>query len=138
MERSNSIHDEDNKEAYEIRMLIDENLHQIRHLERSQNELREALKETPDDADFIIAVAENDKIIAAKKHKVVELREILRHMDPAYNEEKHAEQAMRRRDPTGRQTWDETQAYCTTLANSADENEELGRLDLNRDSGIYL
>lgn len=53
-------------------------------LEGSQNELREALQEEPEEVEFNLAIEENENIILLKKDKIRELKRILELIDPAY------------------------------------------------------
>ena len=50
-------------------------LHSITHLERSQEELRAALGESPDDADYAEALAENEGVLTRKWQRVAELKQ---------------------------------------------------------------
>lgn len=67
--------------------MIDEETHKLFHLNRSQNELKQALEETPDDADFRQAITENEAIIVDKEAKIIELQRQLEQCDPAYRME---------------------------------------------------
>lgn len=58
-------------EGAKLRSLIDECLHQITFLEKSQDALKEALVMDPDDADFLLAVNENHGVILSKQVKDV-------------------------------------------------------------------
>mmetsp|Transcript_15869 Transcript_15869/g.34482 ORF Transcript_15869/g.34482 Transcript_15869/m.34482 type:complete len:155 (+) Transcript_15869:73-537(+) len=48
-------------------------INSIRALARSNDELRDALKEHPDDRDFIIAIQENEEIIVKRREAAAEL-----------------------------------------------------------------
>ena len=74
-----------------VRATIDELASQVQHLERSQDELREALKETPDDEDFLLALRENDEVICTKNDRIAELEDDLYKLDVAFRQEKASE-----------------------------------------------
>ena len=59
---------------------IQELKNSIFHLNRSNNELREALKETPDDSDFKAAIVENVDVIASRLEKLKELQRLYNEM----------------------------------------------------------
>lgn len=84
-------HEDDEKHANEIRLLIEECQHQITFLRKSQESLNEALLEYPDDSDFLLAVQENSSVIATKEGKIKKLCEVLCRTDAAYREEKRRE-----------------------------------------------
>eukprot|EP01031_Cornospumella_fuschlensis_P036872 gene36872-44733_t len=69
--------------AIQIRDLIAEVNHQVFHLERSQRELEEALKDDPDDRDFKFAYFENVETIGLKKETIVKLETRLKDIDVA-------------------------------------------------------
>ena len=66
-----------------IAMDIEEMSRAVFHLTRSNNELREALVETPGDPDFEAAIIENVDVIAAKLAKIAELKKIYNAMQAA-------------------------------------------------------
>lgn len=84
-------------EAAKIRSLIDECLHQITFLQKSQVSLNEALIECPDDEDFSLAVSENNVVIQSKQAKIIRLRESLFRVDAAYREERRSGVAQHQR-----------------------------------------
>jgi len=67
--------------------MIEEISHQLEKLILSQAELSDALDEDPHDADFIQAINENEIVIIRKREKILELREMLARIDPAFREE---------------------------------------------------
>ncbi len=75
-----------------LRATIEELSRQVQHLEQSQIELQDALKETPDDEDFLLALQENEEVIRTKKDRIVELHEQLYTLDIAFRQEKASEQ----------------------------------------------
>ena len=77
----------DEKHANEIRMLIEECEHQMTFLTQSQESLREALLECPDDPDFKQALDENTIILVDKGIRIVGLKKSLCRVDAAYREE---------------------------------------------------
>jgi hypothetical protein len=77
-------------EGAKIRSFIDECLHQITFLQKSQESLKEALIECPDDEDFLLAVSENDDVIQFKRVRIVRLQESLLRVDAAYREERRS------------------------------------------------
>lgn len=70
-----------------IRSEIDEMLNQLKHLERSQNELREAILRDGDDEEFRLALIENEQVIQNKNEKLSKLKEKLGQIDPAFRSE---------------------------------------------------
>jgi len=77
---------DDDQRLNVLREELEEELHKIDHLERSQNELRIAIEEKQD-RDFLQAIRENNGIINAKRRRVAELHEVLLRRDPAYRAE---------------------------------------------------
>ena len=75
-----------------LRATIEELSSQIQHLEHSQTELQDALKETPDDEDFLLAFRENEEVIRMKKDRIGGLQEQLYQLDVAFRQEKASEQ----------------------------------------------
>jgi hypothetical protein len=75
-----------------LRATIDELSSQVQHLEHSQVELQDALEETPDDEDFLLALRENEEVIRMKKDRIAELHEQLYTLDIAFRQEKASEQ----------------------------------------------
>jgi hypothetical protein len=84
-------------EGAKIRSLIDECMHQITFLQKSQVSLNEALIECPDDEDFLLAVSENNVVIQSKEAKIIRLRESLFRVDAAYREERRSGVAQQQR-----------------------------------------
>ena len=76
--------DEEKFEAFELRSLVEEQMHQIKHLQRSQLELLAALAETPGDADFLDAFTDNERVLISKNEKVERLKAALRRKDPSF------------------------------------------------------
>jgi hypothetical protein len=74
-----------------LRAMIEELTNQINALERSQRELADALVEEPDDADFLVAVQENEVILARKREELVGMQQQLLQIDIAYRQERLAE-----------------------------------------------
>mmetsp|Transcript_32451 Transcript_32451/g.30938 ORF Transcript_32451/g.30938 Transcript_32451/m.30938 type:complete len:191 (-) Transcript_32451:212-784(-) len=77
-------------EGAKIRSLLDECLHQITFLQKSQESLKEALIECPDDEDFLLAVSENNDVIQSKGVKIAGLQKTLLRVDAAYREERRS------------------------------------------------
>jgi len=69
---------------FEIRDIIDATENQLVHLQRSQTELLDALRETPDDVDFLEAVEENKGAIRGKSETVETMKNYLKEIDYAY------------------------------------------------------
>ena len=51
----------------QIRAMVDEIKHSIFHLQRSNEELRTFLMESPEDPDYAEAISENDVVILKKR-----------------------------------------------------------------------
>lgn len=73
-----------NMKVMEIRALMDELDNQIEHLQRSQKELIDALDENPTDTDFIDALSENEVVIRRKREMLIDMKNELCRIDPAY------------------------------------------------------
>lgn len=86
---------DDEKHANEVRLLIEENQHQVIFLQRSQESLEEAILEFPDDSDFLEAIEENCKVIASKHKKIRGLQNTLHRVDAAYRAEVRREEISR-------------------------------------------
>ena len=87
--------EEDEKHANEVRLLIEENQHQIMFLQKSQESLGEAVLEFPDDSDFLEAIQENGNVIASKLKKIKMLQNTLHRIDAAYRAEVRREEISR-------------------------------------------
>ena len=90
-------HEDDQKHANEIRLLIEECQHQISFLVKSQESLREALTDDPTDSDFIEAIEENTHVIALKRTKIKNLEESLYRSCAAYRAERKREEVIENR-----------------------------------------
>lgn len=75
-----------------LRATIEELSSQVQHLEHSQSELQDALNDTPDDEDFLLALRENEEGIRMKKDRIDGLQEQLYQLDVAFRQEKASEQ----------------------------------------------
>lgn len=82
-----SLISDDDENLNILREELEEELHKIDHLERSQNELKIALQACPQDKDFLLAVRENEGILSSKRRRVAELHEVLMRRDAAYRTE---------------------------------------------------
>ena len=80
-----------NSESLEIRQMVEELKHNIKYLEYSQAQLLEAVSQNPGDMDFLHAISDNEKSIAKKKNKILELEDFLMKFDPAFSIEKNNE-----------------------------------------------
>lgn len=74
----------ENPSQFDLRHFIEETMHKISHLERSQHELKEALAMDPEDTDFLNAMSENEIVISKKKDKLTIAVEELKAVDPAF------------------------------------------------------
>ena len=75
----------------QIRAMVDEIKHSIFHLQRSNEELRTFLMESPEDPDYAEAISENDVVILKKRGTIKSYLAMLRRVDPAYQQEHLAE-----------------------------------------------
>jgi hypothetical protein len=78
---------EDSLQLHTLRSLIEENLHQLEHLIRSQHEIREYLLIDPGDADFSAALSENEVAMSLKKGRILNAHDVLLENDPNYRNE---------------------------------------------------
>ena len=76
---------------FELRDMITALTHQVGHLERSQVELMQALREDPNDADFKAAYLENISAISKRKSTIREFKAHLKDIDIAYYLEHYKE-----------------------------------------------
>ncbi|KAJ1423084.1 hypothetical protein B484DRAFT_465138 [Ochromonadaceae sp. CCMP2298] len=98
---------------FEIRDIIDATENQLVHLQRSQTELLDALRETPDDVDFLEAVEENKGAIRRKSETVETMKNYLKEIDYAYYVEHYRKasavtscsRSLYARQPTGALRW---------------------------------
>jgi hypothetical protein len=79
---------------FELRDFIDEQVHNINYLERSQSELRLALELEPQDEDFELAFLENVRTLASKNALIVMAKDKLREIDLAFALEETCEQQL--------------------------------------------
>lgn len=82
--------DLDSMSNHQIRSMLEEMMHQLRHLERSQEELLDAIQACPPDEpdeDFALAFWENSQVIERRKARYEEMSEHLKKVDPAYRRE---------------------------------------------------
>ncbi len=70
--------------ANELKDVIDEQLNQIHHLERSQMELKDFLEADSEDQDFIVALSENEVVLNEKQTYVSTLKAQLKIVDPVF------------------------------------------------------
>lgn len=89
---------------FELRDIIDALTNNIAHLERSQQELINALQVDPADSDFKLAYDENIEVIAKKYKARKELKDYLKDMDIAYYMQYYSEQEPEPNFPTGQET----------------------------------
>ena len=87
--------EDDEKHANEVRLLIEENQHQIMFLQKSQESLKDAILEFPDDSDFLEAIQENSNVIESKHKKIKMLQKTLHRIDAAYRAEVRREEISR-------------------------------------------
>ena len=78
---------ENSLNLHTLRSLIEENLHQLEHLTRSQHEISEYLSSEPNDADFAAALSENEISIARKKVRILSAHDTLMESDLNYRNE---------------------------------------------------
>jgi hypothetical protein len=64
--------------------VIDEQVNQIHHLERSQMELKDFLEADSEDQDFIVALSENEVVLNEKQTYVSTLKAQLKIVDPVF------------------------------------------------------
>jgi hypothetical protein len=76
---------------FELRDIIDAIVHEIAHLERSQQELAFALQENPSDEVFIAAYRENVGVLERKQQTTKELKQYLKEIDMAYYKQHYTE-----------------------------------------------
>ena len=84
---SSIIMDSELSDAVLLRAEIEVNLHQLEHLQRSQHELNAALREAPNDEDFIQAFNENTLVISTKINKLRILKRQLEAIDVSFQRE---------------------------------------------------
>jgi hypothetical protein len=121
----------DSLTSAEIRDIIEEYNNQIFHLERSQIELAEALKEDPEEAEFKLAYEENQEVIQNRKDLVEVMIKYLEETDPTFDKSMIA--SLKIQNGTDKST--NVQTTHETLgisANDGDENEDVD------DRGMYL
>lgn len=78
--------------AAECRRVMEHTTRAVHMLERSNAQLRlELCGDSPDDADFLQALAENEAILVARRRRLVELGHLLAALDPAFRLERERE-----------------------------------------------
>jgi hypothetical protein len=85
-------HDDFSAKSPEERVMVLKELiarlsNQIKHLDRSQQELREALLADPHDHDFLAAVDENEAVLAKKVASILELHSQVLKIEPSYEQD---------------------------------------------------
>lgn len=81
-------------QAFDLRHQLKQLETSLAHLERSNAELEEALKESPGDRDFRDAIDENKVVIAKRKAQIVERRALLTELEGAIGQGEQAPQAV--------------------------------------------
>jgi hypothetical protein len=122
----------DSLTSAEIRDIIDEYNNQIFHLERSQIELVEALKEDPEEAEFKLAYEENQEVIQNRTALVEVMIKYLEETDPTFDKSMIANRKIQNgadKAPNNGQTISENRGIS---ANDGDEDEDVD------DRGMYL
>lgn len=118
----------ENLSTHDIRSWIEELEHQLVHLERSQQELLDAIQDSPNDEDFAEAFWENTRVIASKKAKIDELIAGLEELDPVYYREKvlrmQQQQLMRAEDEMLRQAQAVSIGEASEEQDAEDDDEE--------------
>lgn len=81
-----------------LRDRLDEELHQLEHLQRSQDELAEELLKHSScpDSDLKDAVEDNKVVILEKEKRIIGIHESLMKKDAAYRKEKHTRASLSR------------------------------------------
>ena len=138
--------------ATECRRLMEHTTRNVQMLERSNAQLRlELCGESPDDADFLQALAENEAILVARRRRLVELGHLLAALDPAFRLEREREAREREdgaRDGGGGETVAGAAAWAAVVE-AAEVAEETGGIAVLRlgaasapsgpaDGGLYL
>ena len=75
-----------------LRYILEEELHKIEHLERSNFELADAFK-LVEDEDFKTAIEENNITLNKKRELVIQIHELLLKKDKSYRNEPYLERA---------------------------------------------
>jgi hypothetical protein len=72
------------EENLQIRDDIDELVHQMEFLQKSQIEIKNFLQTNPEDDDFIVAFEENKTSLNKRYEKLLKLNKKLQNIDPTY------------------------------------------------------
>jgi len=103
----------------------------IRALARSNDELREALKEQPDDLDFITAIHENEEIIVKRREAAAEL---VRHLRKAGIDADLPEDVLQMQ-----MEWKgSSEGGAEKKGNDADNDEDPENTSADSGEGLYL
>jgi hypothetical protein len=121
--------------ANELKDVIDEQLNQVNHLERSQMEIKDFLEADSNDQDFVVALAENEDILTEKQTYISTLKAQLKIVDPVFYIENYGKNVVTSLPTASVASYDRNTNSLNSGLSAISIEEEKASLE---DTGIYL